>query len=105
MVHFIFKPYPIQFHPPGTKCYQCAYSPGKVVYETVTYKERAVDGYGNPYYATRSRSVAKDTPGGWVPCKGPFSDYEAKHYGIDTWECYDNCFTRIDKNDSKLRLD
>ena len=85
----------------GTKCYQCAYSPGKTILETVAYKEKETDHYGNEYYVPKTRQVEKETHGGWVPCKGPFSEYEAKHYGIDTWECYDNCYTRIDKNDSE----
>ena len=84
-----------------TKCYQCAYSPGRTIYETLTYKEKVTDHYGNPYYVTRSRQIAKDTPGGWEPCRGPFTQYEAKEYGIDIWDCHDNCYTRIDKNDSK----
>ena len=40
--------------------------------------------------------------GGWEACEGPFTHYDALDYGIDVWECDDNCMTRVDKNGSKL---
>ncbi len=46
--------------------------------------------------------VAVRKAGGWDKCLGPFNDYQAKAYGIDVWECHDNCFTRIDAYGSKF---
>ena len=36
--------------------------------------------------------------GGWDKCIGPFSKYEAKHFGVDEWDCHSNCYTRRDPN-------
>ena len=41
--------------------------------------------------------------GGWEKCLGPFDHYQAKAYGIDTWDChYNNCYVRRDHNGGKL---
>jgi hypothetical protein len=42
--------------------------------------------------------------GGWDKCLGPFDHYQAKAYGIDTWDChYNNCYVRRDHNGGKLK--
>ena len=33
--------------------------------------------------------------------QGPFDYGQAKQYGVDVWECNDNCYTRIDRHGSK----
>ena len=33
--------------------------------------------------------------------QGPFDYGQAKQYGVDVWECNDNCYTRIERHGSK----
>lgn len=47
------------------------------------------------------QKVAVASIGGWDKCKGPFTASQAKHYGVDEWECHDNCYLRVDQNGSK----
>ena len=51
------------------------------------------------YY--QDKKVAVASRGGWDKCKGPFSQHEAKSYGVDVWDCKDNCYLRVDHNGSK----
>ena len=48
----------------------------------------------------QTRHVPVQKPGGWDKCLGPFSHEQAKDYGVDVWECHDNCYTRVDSNGS-----
>ncbi len=36
--------------------------------------------------------------------QGPFDYNQAKEYGIDVWECHDNCYTRVDRHGSKYTI-
>lgn len=81
------------------KCYQCAYSPPRIIEEQV--KVPVQDKHGKIYYKTKY--VQKETPGGWDKCKGPFDDSQATKYGIDVWDCDSNCFTRTDKSGNVFR--
>lgn len=81
------------------KCYQCAYSPPRIIEEQV--KVPVQDKHGKIYYKTKY--VQKETPGGWDKCKGPFDDAQATKFGIDVWDCDSNCFTRTDKSGNVFR--
>ena len=86
----------------ATKCYQCGYTPGKLVVrqEKVTVTVR--DPY-NPHKSQKkivTRLVSERKPGGWEPCKGPFTKRQAYRYGMDVWDCDGNCYTRTDSNES-----
>ena len=52
----------------------------------------------------RTRNVYKTQttpPGGFPPCEGPITPESAKKYGIDSWQCHDNCYSRKDGKGSK----
>lgn len=86
------------YHKPSKKCYQCAYSPPKTVYEKV--KHGYGYGHGGGGYDTKKATIR----GGWDKCLGPFDHYQAKAYGIDVWDChYNNCYIRKDYNGDIIR--
>ena len=47
-----------------------------------------------------THNVTRTVPGGWQRCEHGFTHDEAAAYGIDTWDCHDNCYLRS-KGDSK----
>jgi hypothetical protein len=85
------------------KCYQCAYSPPRTEYKQEKYKTYETDHYGKQQVVYKTRYVPVSRRGGWEPCKGPFSDYDALSRGIDVWDCHDNCYTRLDDNGNIFR--
>jgi len=108
---------------PSKKCYQCAYSPPKTVYEKYqTYQQSSGygqgghggggyggggygGGHGGGYgggYVEQTRQATVN--GGWDKCLGPFDHYQAKAYGVDMWDChYNNCYIRYDHNGDIFR--
>ena len=81
----------------AVKCYQCAYSPPRMLEQHV--KVPVKDSFGKIVYKTRL--VKKKQLGGWDKCEGPFNDKQAMAFGVDVWECDSSCYTRTDSNGSE----
>lgn len=81
-------------------CYQCAYSPPR------SYSAGKSKSGVTSKKSAKSRSAAdggRMSHGGWDKCLGPFSDAEAKEYGVDVWKCRSYCYTRRDPNGDIFR--
>ena len=82
-------------HPKKTrKCYQCAWSPPSARYNAFH------NGNG---YSNRLNPNSQGIDGGWDKCKREIDPYMADLYGINKWDCEDNCYTRTDKNGNFFR--
>ncbi|XP_013386364.1 uncharacterized protein LOC106155883 [Lingula anatina] len=101
----VYRPQTSGYHY-GKSCYQCSFGPrvkfhkefGRIYYDE--------QGHEDPYsrrnngihsYEHHVRGGLTQFPG-WVPCRGPFSHYDAEAYGINVWACSSNCYIRMDKN-------
>ena len=62
----------------------------RTVYDTKTVSRTVYD----------THNVTRTVPGGWERCEHGFTHDEATAYGIDTWDCHDNCYLRRER-DSK----
>jgi hypothetical protein len=49
------------------------------------------------------QTVQKKSQGGWDKCMGPFDGKQAREWGIDEWDCEDNCYVRVDGNGNVSR--
>jgi len=49
------------------------------------------------------KSIPMSVSGGWDKCNGNFTTEEAQQYGIDTWQCSSQCYTRVDSNEQLYR--
>lgn len=61
------------------------------------------DHYGGYKTIYKTKEVKERLHGGWDKCLGPFDYYKANAFGIDVWDCYDNCYTRVDKKGNVFR--
>lgn len=73
----------------------------RVVQDTVTRTEYTTRQVTRQVYD--EQTVKRTSPGGWDKCMGPFNAWQATEYGIDEWECHDNCYTRVDDNGNVSR--
>ena len=61
-------------------------------------------GYEGGYHKKTYVPVSYTVRGGWDKCKNGFNYQQAEWFGIDVWECHNNCYVRVDKNKSEWLL-
>ena len=68
----------------------------RVVHETVTRQDYVTSKVSSQVFD--EKTIKRHLQGGWDKCKGAFDAWQAKKFGIDEWECHDNCYIRTDSN-------